>query len=151
MERVIKSVQESCMKALQTLAKLMEKSYNSIPLGYHQHERAGGTPVLKMICPNHLISDMYAGWFENWQDVYVPQLLYKPNWFCSNKDLLDGDLVYFKKKEGKLSIKWTIGMVDSVLKGRDGILREVTIKYCNSSEQCMRLTDDSSKDKTLPR
>jgi hypothetical protein len=26
----------------------------SLPLGYHQYEKAGGTPVLKMICPNHL-------------------------------------------------------------------------------------------------
>ena len=65
MERVIKSVQEFFKEAgwekkmfhataLQTLAKLIENSYNSLSLGYHQHERARGTPVLKMICPNHL-------------------------------------------------------------------------------------------------
>ena len=32
----------------------VENQYNSLPLGYHQHEKAGGTPVLKIICPNHL-------------------------------------------------------------------------------------------------
>ena len=101
------SVQESFMEAglekqrfhttaLQTLAKLIENSYNSLPLGNHQHERARGTPVLKMICPNHLrvgrlnnrdmdglmrlprnreeqlkeVSDMYTAWFKIWQDVY---------------------------------------------------------------------------------
>ena len=37
-------------------------------------------------------------------------------------------------------------MVDSVLKGRDGIL-----KYCNSGEQRLSLDSISSKDKTLPR
>jgi hypothetical protein len=94
---------------------------------------------------------MYTAWFRIWQDVYVTQLLYKPKWFRSDKDLIEGDLVYFVKTEGKLSNKWTIGMVDSVEKGRDGILREVSIKYCNSSEQRLSLTGNSSKDKTMPR
>ena len=67
------------------------------------------------------------------------------------RDLLEGDLVYFVKKDEALTSKWTIGMVDSVLKGRDGILREVTIKYCNSGEQSLSLAGNSSKDKTLPR
>ena len=47
--------------------------------------------------------------------------------------------------------KWTIGMVEEVQKGRDGIIREVTIKYCNSSEQMLTLEGDSSNDRTLPR
>ena len=38
-----------------------------------------------------------------------------------------------------------------MLKGRDGILREVTIKYCNSGEQHLSLGSNSSKDKKLPR
>ena len=49
--RVIRTVQESFKEAglekqryhatgLQTLAKLIENSYNSLPLGYHQQERA---------------------------------------------------------------------------------------------------------------
>ena len=42
-------------------------------------------------------------------------------------------------------------MVEEVQKGRDGILREVTIKYCNSSEQKLILEGDSSNDRTLPR
>ena len=42
-------------------------------------------------------------------------------------------------------------MVEEVQKGRDGILREVTIKYCNSSEQKLTLEGDSSNDRTMPR
>ena len=61
------------------------------------------------------------------------------------------DLVYFMKKEGKLATKWTMGMVEEVQKGRDGILREVTIKYCNSSEQKLTLEGDTSNDRTMPR
>ena len=187
-ERVIRSVQESFDDAgfqtkrytatgLHTLVKLVENSYNALPLGYHQHERAGGTPLLKMICPNHLrmgrlntrmldgpmrlprnkeehlqvVRQMYDAWFAIWRDTYVPHLLHQPKWFRSDRDLLPGDLVYFMKQEGKLGNKWTVGMVEEVQKGRDNILREVTVKYCNSSEQRLSLTGDSSKDKTMPR
>jgi hypothetical protein len=75
----------------------------------------------------------------------------QPKWLQSDRDLLPGDLVYFMKKERKLTTKWTIGMMEEVQKGRDGILREVTIKYCNSSDQKLTLEGDTSKDKTLPR
>ena len=87
-----------------------------------------------------MVNDMYTALFKIWQDVYVPQLLYKPNWFRSDKDLMEGDLLLCEEGE----------QVDSVVKGRDSILREVSIKYCNSSEQCWSLTGNSSKDKTLP-
>ena len=187
-ERVIRSVQESFNDAglqtlrlhatqLQTLAKLIENAYNSLPLGYHQSDRAGGNPILKIICPNHLrvgklnnraldgpmrlpshreeqlkkVSDAYTAWFRIWQDVYLPQLLYKPKWFNTTKDLLEGDLVYFIKKEGKVDGKWMIGMVESIEKGRDGVIRQVEIKYCNAKEQKLSLTGDSSRDHTLPR
>ena len=36
-------------------------------------------------------------------------------------------------------------------KGRDAILREVTIKYCNSSKQKLTLEGESSNDRNLPR
>ena len=187
-ERVIRSVQESfdeagfqtrnyTATALQTLAKLVENQYNALPLGYHQHERAGGSPLLKLICPNHLrvgrinsrtldgpmrlptdkeeylgvVRQKYDAWFKIWCDTYVPHLLHQPKWFNSDKDLLVGDLVYFLKKDSKLASKWILGMVEEIDKGRDGVLREVTVKYCNSSEQKLSLTGDSSKDKTLPR
>ena len=75
----------------------------------------------------------------------MPQLLFQPKWFCSDRDLLEGDLVYFVKKDRD------IRLVDSVLKGRDGTIREVTVKYCNSGEQSLSLAGNSSKDKTLPR
>ena len=60
-------------------------------------------------------------------------------------------MVYFLKKDSNLASKWILGMVEEISKGRDGVLREVTVKYCNSSEQKLSLTGDSSKDRTLPR
>ena len=94
---------------------------------------------------------MYDAWFAIWRDTYVPHLLHQPKWFNSDKDLLPGDLVYFLKQESKLAGKWIIGMVEEVEHGKDGVVREVKIKYCNASEQKLSLTGDSSKDKTYPR
>ena len=62
-----------------------------------------------------------------------------------------GDLVYYLKQDSKLASKWILGMAEEVNKGRDNILREVRVKYCNSSKQRLSLTGDSRKDKTLPR
>ena len=55
------------------------------------------------------------------------------------------------KKEGDLTSKWTIGMVESVTKGRDDIIRKVVIKYCNSGEQKLSLHKGDGKDSTFPR
>ena len=81
----------------------------------------------------------------------MPQLLFQSKWFCSDIDLLEGDLVYFVKEDTALTSKWTIRLVDSVLKGRDGTIREVTVKYCNSGEQSLSLAGNSCKDMTLPQ
>ena len=164
--------------SLQTLAKLVENQYNNLPLGYHHHETAGGNPVLKMISPNHLrmgklntrvldgpmrlpkhredqlkvIADMYDAWFKIWRDTYVPKLMHQPIWFRTDRDLLEGDLVYFVKRESEVGdAKWTLGMVEELHRGRDGIIREVVIKYCNSSEQKLSLTKSNTLDSTYPR
>ena len=42
-------------------------------------------------------------------------------------------------------------MVEELHRGRDGIIREVVIKYCNSSEQKLSLTKGNAKDFTYPR
>ena len=82
----------------------------------------------------------------------MPKLMFKPKWFKTDRDLLEGDLVYFVKRDGALDNKWTIGMVESVDRGRDGIIRKATIKYCNSSEQKLSLRKgDRQDDSTFPR
>ena len=82
----------------------------------------------------------------------MPKLMHRLKWFQSDKDLVIGDLVYFVKKEGALENKWIMGMVESVEKGRDGIIREAVIKYCNSSEQKLSLgKGDSQPNSTYPK
>ena len=36
--------------------------------------------------------------------------------------------------------KWTMGMMEKASKGRDGVIQEVVIKYCNESEKTLSLT-----------
>ena len=85
-------------------------------------------------------------------DTYVPKLMFKPKWFKTDRNLLVGDLVYFVKKDGALDNKWTMGMVESVDKGRDGVIRKATVKYCNSGEQKLSLDKTKSQDdSTFPR
>ena len=60
------------------------------------------------------------------------------------------DLVYFVKRDGALDNKWTLGMIESVEKGRDGVIRKAVVKYCNSSEQKLSLVKGGD-DATFPR
>ena len=61
--------------------------------------------------------------------------------------------MYFVKKDSSVGdAKWTMGMVEDINRGRDGIIREAVIKYCNSSEQKLSLTKgDRAHDSTYPR
>ena len=162
---------------LQTLCKLIENQYNNLPLGYHFDRDCDNGPLLKMICPNQLrvgrinkraldgplrlpknrmemliqVDEVYKVWFRIWRDSYVPKLMFKPKWFKTDRDLLVGDLVYFVKRDGALEAKWTMGMVETVDKGRDGVIRKVIIKYCNAGEQSLSLEKKDKEDSTFPR
>ena len=61
--------------------------------------------------------------------------------------------MYFIKKDSVVgNAKWTMGMVEKTNKGRDGVIREVVIKYCNASEKTLSLTRGNAKeDSTYPR
>ena len=162
---------------LQTLAKLVENQYNNLPLGYHFGKDQDNGPLLKMVCPNHLrvgrmnkrsldgpvrlprgkmemlenVDKMYSAWFRLWKEVFVPKLMFQPKWFKTDRDLVEGDLVFFIKKDGDLESKWTMGMVESLEKGRDGVIRRATIKYCNSGEQNLSMDKTNTQDSTFPR
>ena len=142
---------------LQTLCKLVESQYNNLPLGYHYSRAADNTSLLKILTPNQLrigrvnkrsldgpiklpesrmdlltkVEETYIAWYRIWLETLVPKLMFTPKWFRSDKELKAGDLVYFRKSESALDGKWVVGMVDSVERSRDNIIRMVTIKYFN--------------------
>ena len=53
-------------------------------------------------------------------------------WFISRKD-----------PDNPLGSKWIIGIVDQLIRSRDGRVRRVIVKYQNYNEETPRLTDRS--------
>ena len=178
-ERVIRSLQQGLddcglkkerlhATGLQTLCKIVENTYNSLPIGYSYDRDQDNTEILKIICPNMLkmghknqrqlegpirlargvrellkkVEKLYEAWFLVWRDTVVPKIMFRPKWFNSDKDLEVGDLVYFQKSESKLDQAWTLGRVEQVVRSeRDNLIRKVVVKYQNSGEQHPQFTD----------
>ena len=65
--------------------------------------------------------------------------------FKNGRDLKVDALVYYQKKESELSSVWVVGKVDQVVRGRDGIIRKVIVKYTNFKENFSRLTERSAR------
>ena len=156
---------------VQTLCKQIENTYNNLPLGFRYDRSQDNTPILKMLAPNMLrigrinsrslegpvrlssenrkmlgnIQDTYEAWYKIWCEVYVPKLVVQKSGFKNSRDLKPGDLVYFQKKESELSSPWTMGMIDQIVRGRDGVIRKVLLKYRNSIEDFDRITDRSTR------
>ena len=151
---------------LQTLMKLTENQLNNLPLGYSYGRDQDNTPLLKMLTPNMLrvgrnneraldgpmrlpeggelldkVQEAYEAWYKIWNTSYIPKLMYQPKWWKQNRDLQEGDIVFFQKRESELDTSWTLGTVDQLVKGRDGLSRRAIVKYQNFKEAFHRLTD----------
>ena len=183
-ERVIQSVQamleDTGVKTkrltatgLQTLLKLVENNYNSLPLGYSYDRSQDNTPLFKIITPNFFkmgrnnqraldgpvrlptdggemlekVYETYDAIFKLWASTYIPRLIYRPSkWNKGDDELHIGDLVYFQKSpDKKLASKWIIGMVEQLPVGRDGQVRRVLVKYQNAGETQPRVTDRATR------
>ena len=179
-ERVIRSIQnllDDCdvkskrlhATGYQTLLKLVENMYNSLPLGFSYDKSLSNTPLLKVITPNFFkmgrnndraldgpvylpngtemikkVESTYQALFKLWADVYVPKLIFSPKWHRDDEQLKEGDLVYLKKSpDNKLESKWVIGIVEQLLPSRDEKVRRVIVRYQNASEDTPQFTDRS--------
>ena len=49
-------------------------------------------------------------------------------------------MVYFRKETGVLARPWTVGTIDTAIRGRDEHVREVDIRYQNPTENAHRIT-----------
>ena len=87
------------------------------------------------------VEKVYDAWFKVWRESYLPKLFFKPKWYRTDTDLKVGDLVWFEKEESQLSHDYTMGMVEQVSVGRDGLIRRVVVKYFNPKERQPRFTD----------
>ena len=139
----------------QTIAKLIEHSVNSIPIGFLNHQSGGQNPKLRILTPNSLklittsdrapaglfeiphgpadimdnIKLKYETWYRVWSDEYLPLIMDRQKWHFSQENLKPEDVVYFKLTESKMSADWRFGKVEEVKVGQDGLVREVNISY----------------------
>ena len=138
----------------QTIAKLIEKEVNNVPLGYLYHQGTAN-PLLKVLCPSILkngtfsdrapkdifqipnseedlmkkIIDKYNMWFRIWNTEYVPLIMDRQKWYKEEENLQPNDVIYFKLTDSALASDWRLGKVEFVKEGRDGKVREVGIAY----------------------
>ena len=138
----------------QTIAKLIEREVNNVPLGYLYHQGTAN-PLLKVLCPsllkNGTFSDRapkgifqipgsgedmmtktiekYNMWFRIWNTEYVPLIMDRQKWLKEEEDLKENDIVYFKLTDSALAADWRLGKVEFVKQGRDGKVCEVGISY----------------------
>ena len=145
----------------QIFCKLAENSYNNLPFGFSYGRDQNNTELLRILTPNMLrvgkinsralqgpirlpvnrqellghVEKLYSGWFKIFKDTVVPRLISQPKWFKVEKDLQEGDIVYFKKDDSPLGSSWTIGRVDQIVIGRDGFIRRAVIKYHTVSDR----------------
>ena len=151
----------------QSFCKLAENTYNNLPLGFNYSRAQDNTELLKIITPNmlrvgrlnsralqgpirlpsskqemlELVDSTYKAWFKVFKETQVPHLIQQPKWFTIEKDLREGDLVYFQKRDSALDSVWTIGQVDQIIRSRDGYVRRAVIKYFNAGDNYPHLTD----------
>ena len=153
---------------LQTMLKLIENQINNFPLGYCYGNDQDNTALLKMISPNMLrtgrnnsralngpmrlpkggelldrVQEVYESWYKVWSQSYIPKLMFKPKWWKAETDLKEEDVVLFQKKDSVLEHEWTMGRIDQLVVGRDGLARRAIVRYQNATEDFKRTSDRS--------
>ena len=88
---------------------------------------------------------IFNAWFEVWLSAHVPTLMNQPKWFRCDEDLKVGDVVLFLKKDKTLESTYQFGIVENVCAGRDGRVREVTVKYRNHTDKTDRTTKRTAR------
>ena len=87
-------------------------------------------------------------WWDIWKEQRLADLIpAPPKWKTGSPELAVGDIVAFVREKSQLGgLSTRLGVIHEVEKGRDGVIRRVTIKYKNSGEQDFRFTRRSVRD-----
>ena len=84
------------------------------------------------------VTEIHDLWFNIWINSYVPKIMFQPKWWKQDKDLYIS-----RKKESAMDSAWSLGAVEQVVEGPDGVARRVIVKYQNANEGFKRDTDRS--------
>ena len=143
----------------QTVAKLVEREVNSVPLGFLHHQ-GSANPMLRVLTPALLknstfsdrapkglfnipdspekmmtiIEETYNLWFQIWNLEYIPLVMDRQKWHTQEENLVEQDLVYFKLSDSPIAADWKVGKVEYTNVGKDGLVRGVGISYSNKDD-----------------
>ena len=126
---------------------------NRLRLG-RNNERSPEGEMLTTVHPNKILDtnqQCFDAWFEVWLTSHVPKLLSQEKWFTSDRQPSKGDIVLFLKHESNISNTYQYGMIDSIHKGKDDVIRQATVKYKNHQEQAFRFTKRAIRSLVLIR
>ena len=107
------------------------------------NDRAPVGPAFLTNDPNKLTEltwRVFEAWWLSWVDCAVPKLLERPQGTYGDRNLQTGDVVLLPQGDSKLSGHYQFGIVDQAEPSDDGIVRKVTVKYRNCSENKDRYT-----------
>ena len=79
-------------------------------------------------------------WFENWLITHVTKLMHQPKWFDNQRDVKEGDVIFFMKNDGALKSTYHFGKIKKIERSQDNRIRKVTIAYRNHNESINRET-----------
>ena len=116
---------------------------NRLKLG-RNNERSPVGPLFVTGKPDKFVVEnkrIFNSWFQQWLISHVPDLIPQPKWFSSDPNVSEGDVVIFRKEDGKVvSGNYQYGMIKTVEPSRDGKARSVIIRYRNHNENVDRNT-----------
>ena len=148
----------------ETLLCQISNSINDMPIGYKNYsndlesiglltpnrlklgrnnDRSPAEPLIVTGKCNKFLQEnerIFNSWFEHWLISYIPKLVHHPKWFQSDTELSVGDIVLFLKNDSEISSTYQYGMIDSVVRSKDNVVRTVNVRYRNHTENVDRIT-----------
>ena len=76
------------------------------------------------------LNSVVTGFWRKWQRDFFPTLLIQQRWHVAQRNLQVGDLVLVQDSNA-LRGRWRLAQVTEAMAGRDGLVRNVTIRYKN--------------------
>ena len=96
-------------------------------------------------------AQLFRAWFKGWLICCVPSLMERPKWHKSDKQMNIGDVVLFLKSEREYDEQYQYGIVKSIFKGKDDVIRKVDVEYQNHNESVKRVTQRGVRDLSCHR
>ena len=154
----------------ETLVQQISNSINNLPIGLGN--KSDSLEHLDVITPNRLIlgrnnsrspnmplqlsgdfrkivdnnNKIFDQWFKEWLTSYVPTLVRQPKWFSTERNVVVGDVVIFKKSEKEFDKTYQYGIVTKTFQSKDGLVRSVEVQYQNFNENVKRLSKRGVRD-----